>query len=260
MVFVVLGLAHYLRIPKSIELTRFLPVVGLSRSVTPRVAAPRRGAALLAAVPAFDWFPDGGQNRDEENCAHHRDHGAGWLLLSRVPLGEGLLGSQGPWSHWIWCWESEFGVLKPVQFAMFLFFSPSVLRDPESNPNSDCTYFGVLSKLLVGMIESCLNHFSKSPKSPLFIGIWYVPSPVMFKWSAFQTVRPSVPLSNNRKKPKRGYVVHGILRRSSSFNTSRIDHIFDKASRGVSSCSGPGQVDWLVAWYPGGTGIGQQKH
>ena len=27
---------------------------------------------------------------------------------------------------------------------------------------------------------------------------------------------------------EKGYEVHGILRRSSSFNTSRIDHIFDQ--------------------------------
>ena len=51
--------------------------------------------------PIF-WFPDGGHNRDEENCTHHRYHGAGWVLLSRVPFGEGLLGKsqgiQGPWS------------------------------------------------------------------------------------------------------------------------------------------------------------------
>lgn len=28
---------------------------------------------------------------------------------------------------------------------------------------------------------------------------------------------------------EKGYCVHGIIRRSSSFNTARIDHIFDKA-------------------------------
>jgi GDPmannose 4,6-dehydratase len=27
---------------------------------------------------------------------------------------------------------------------------------------------------------------------------------------------------------EKGYVVHGIIRRTSTFNTSRIDHIFDK--------------------------------
>lgn len=32
----------------------------------------------------------------------------------------------------------------------------------------------------------------------------------------------------NRFLLEKGYNVHGIIRRSSSFNTSRIDHIFDK--------------------------------
>lgn len=170
--FVVLGLPHYFGIPNS----KLLPVVGLKLQT--RFATPCCFGG--SGRRQISWFPDGGHNRDEENCTHHRYHGAGWVLLSRVPFGQGLLGkNQGPWTlepeTGRWCDAYKGKWIEPTW------------SDPESNPNSDCRHFGVRSNLLVGMIKTLLAHFWKSP---LLTGYWdmlyiYISLVWSFKWSPF---------------------------------------------------------------------------
>ena len=45
---------------------------------------------------------------------------------------------------------------------------------------------------------------------------------------------------------EKGYEVHGILRRSSSFNTGRIDHIFDRLNLTYADLSDTGSIDRVV--------------
>ena len=55
---------------------------------------------------------------------------------------------------------------------------------------------------------------------------------------------------------EKGYEVHGIIRRSSSFNTGRIDHVFDKLNLHYGDVTDPLVISNLISTIQPDEGIG----
>ena len=178
--FVVLGLPHYLGIPKS----KSLPVAGLK--LQPRFATPCRFGGATVVAQSFG-SQTAGTTEMRKTALITGITGQDGSYLAEFLLEKGCLekakGSKGLGA---WDWEVMWCIQGKVSWTNLItlcFRFPAVLRDPESNPNSDCRHFGVRSNLLVGMIKTLLPNFSKSP---LLTGYWdmlyiyiYIPSLVI---------------------------------------------------------------------------------